>query len=61
MGELGEAVETPFGYHLIKVTDRKEPEKASLENASARISGIATQQRKGNAASTSRSFAQRRR
>ena len=49
-GELGEVVETPFGYHLIKVTDRKEPEKASLENASARISEFLTQQRKGNAA-----------
>ena len=49
-GELGQIVETPFGYHLIKVTDRKEPEKASLENASARISEFLTQQRKGTAA-----------
>ncbi|MEI6634807.1 MAG: peptidylprolyl isomerase [Chlamydiota bacterium] len=46
-GELSQVVETSFGYHLIKVTDRKEPEKSSLEKASEQIRTFLSQQKKG--------------
>ncbi|MBT4269661.1 MAG: hypothetical protein HN580_23805 [Deltaproteobacteria bacterium] len=32
-GELSDIVESPFGYHLIKVLDKKEPETIQLEAA----------------------------
>lgn len=49
-GELSQVVETPFGYHLIKVTDRKEEEKSSLKKASGQIGDYLMQQKKGKAA-----------
>lgn len=36
-GEVGEPVRTPFGYHLIKVTERQLPAPPTLDEARARI------------------------
>ena len=37
VGEVGEPVETPFGFHLIKVLERKEAEPLSQEEARPQI------------------------
>ena len=37
-GELSEIVETQFGYHLIKVVDRKEARTVPLEEVKDKIS-----------------------
>ncbi|MBI5185771.1 MAG: peptidylprolyl isomerase [Nitrospinae bacterium] len=37
VGEVGEPVQTQFGWHIIKVTDRKEPKPHSFEEARASI------------------------
>lgn len=37
LGEIGEIVETPFGFHLIKVTGREEGEALTLEEAAPKI------------------------
>jgi peptidyl-prolyl cis-trans isomerase C len=36
-GETSDIVETEFGYHIIKVTDRKEPGKLTFEEIKPRI------------------------
>ncbi|MBN1436547.1 MAG: peptidylprolyl isomerase [Sedimentisphaerales bacterium] len=38
-GEVSGVVETMFGYHIIKVTDRQEAETAPLEEVAAQIRG----------------------
>ena len=40
VGELGEPVRTPYGYHLIKVTEREIPAPATLDEARAKIIGF---------------------
>ncbi|MGK7376737.1 foldase protein PrsA [Planococcus sp. 1R117A] len=35
--EISEPVETEFGFHIIKVTDKKEAQKATLENSKEKI------------------------
>lgn len=40
VGAVGEPVETPFGYHLIRVDDRKESEPMPLEEAAPQIRQI---------------------
>ena len=37
VGEIGEIVETPFGYHIIKVTEHKEGEATPIEEVSPQI------------------------
>lgn len=37
VGELSEPVRSPFGYHLIKVTERKEAKKAELKDVERQI------------------------
>ncbi|WP_050181672.1 foldase protein PrsA [Domibacillus robiginosus] len=36
-GEISEPVKTDYGYHIIKVTDKKKAEEASLEDSKADI------------------------
>ena len=36
-GEVSDIVETRFGYHLIKVTERREAGAIALEDAKARV------------------------
>jgi len=44
--EVSEPVRTQFGYHVIKVTDRKTEEKMSLEQAKPRLISFLAQQKK---------------
>lgn len=37
VGEIGEPIKTQFGYHIIKVTDKKAPKPHSLEKAHSSI------------------------
>lgn len=48
-GRLSDIVETPFGYHLIKMTDRKPAEKSTLQKATPQIKSYLVQQKRGKA------------
>ncbi len=37
VGQVGEVIRTPFGYHLIKVLDRKEAQQKSFEQVKSEI------------------------
>lgn len=43
--EISEPVRSQFGYHVIKVTDRKAPETISLESAKPRLLAFLKQQK----------------
>ncbi len=45
-GDISEPVRSQFGYHVIKVTDRKEPETVTLEKAKPQLSAYLKQQKK---------------
>ncbi|MFC5702745.1 peptidylprolyl isomerase [Cohnella faecalis] len=45
VGELSEPLKTQFGYHIIKVTGRKEAKVATLENNKTEIRGQILQQK----------------
>ena len=47
-GEIGEIVLTQFGYHIIKVEDRKEKQTKELEKVSDNIREKLTQQKREN-------------
>lgn len=42
---IGPVIETQYGYHIIQVLERNQPETASLESAKARIEAILKNQR----------------
>ena len=44
-GEISDIVETPFGYHLIKVTDTKDARTVDLKEAREKIAGYLKQQK----------------
>jgi len=44
-GEISDIVETPFGYHLIMVTDKKDARTVGLEEAKEKITGYLKQQK----------------
>jgi len=45
VGEIGEIVETQFGYHLIKVTDRSEAGATPLEEVKEQLSSYLSNQK----------------
>ena len=47
--EVGDVVETQFGYHIIKVSERQEEGKVSFEEAKEQIIGFLTGQKKQEA------------
>jgi peptidyl-prolyl cis-trans isomerase C len=51
-GEISNVVETPFGYHIIKVTDKKGAETISFKDAKPRIEEYLMNQKIGSKVST---------
>jgi peptidyl-prolyl cis-trans isomerase C len=49
VGEVSDVVESPFGYHLLKVTDKKSAGDVTLKEAKPRISEILFQQKEREA------------
>jgi parvulin-like peptidyl-prolyl isomerase len=49
VGKLSDVVETSYGYHIIKVTDRKEEEGATFEQVKAPLIAQLTQNKKTDA------------
>jgi len=49
VGEVSDVVETPFGYHLLKVTDKKAAGDVTLEEARPQISALLFRQKEQEA------------
>ncbi|OPZ25522.1 MAG: Foldase protein PrsA 1 precursor [Lentisphaerae bacterium ADurb.BinA184] len=49
VNEVGEVVETQFGYHIIQVTEHNQPGVTTLDEARERIAGHLEQQKRGMA------------
>ncbi|QBG48169.1 hypothetical protein EGM51_12490 [Verrucomicrobia bacterium S94] len=49
VGEVGDIIETQFGYHIIKVTDHAEPGTVSFEEAKEQIISFLSGQKKQQA------------
>ncbi len=48
-GEISDIVKTQFGFHVIKVEDRRDPSTASLEEVKPQIANALKQQKTGEA------------
>jgi peptidyl-prolyl cis-trans isomerase C len=48
-GEIGEIIETQFGYHIIKVTDHQEEGAMDFEQTKEQLIGYLTNQKKQQA------------
>lgn len=49
IGDLGDIVQTQFGYHIIKLDEKKAPEKLSLEQVKEKISAYLLEQARNDA------------
>ena len=49
VGEVSDVVETPFGYHLLKMTDKRAAGDVTLEEARPRISALLHEQKEQEA------------
>ena len=52
VGGMSGVVESPFGYHIIKVTDRKKPQTVPFEQVKQNISMYLAEQKKNQALTT---------
>jgi peptidyl-prolyl cis-trans isomerase C len=50
VGEISDLVETEFGYHIIKVTEHRDPNQIAFDNAKTSIIDRLTQQKRQEAA-----------
>jgi peptidyl-prolyl cis-trans isomerase C len=49
VGEVSDIVETQFGYHLIKVTDRQDPKTATLDDVKGQVENLLNRRAKDKA------------